>query len=88
MMHQTLLLKGMLKTLNLQNLKPKISELAYITSEQYVLVPDFVCKFTMNTFTLIFTNTSKTLLPQLLGLCFIVSCTLYCGESYLHFSEL
>ena len=62
-MDQTLLRRGMLRTLKL--LKPNVSEQTYITSEQYVLVPDFVCKFTMNTFSLMLTNTSKTLLPQL-----------------------
>jgi len=85
-MHQTLLRRGMLTTFKL--LKPNISDQTCITSEQYVLAPDFVYKFTMNTFTLMFTNTSKTLLPQLLGFYFIVSCTLYCGEPYLRFSEL
>ena len=86
LMHQTLLRRGMLTTLKL--LKPNISEQTCTTSDQYMLVSDFVCKFTMNTFTLMFTNTSKTILPQLLGFWFIVSCALYCGEPYLHFSEL
>ena len=86
LMHQKLVRRGMLTTWKL--LKPKVSEQTCITSEPYVLVLHFVCKFTMNTFTLMFTNTSKTLLPQLLGFCLIVSCTLYCGEPYLHFSEL
>jgi len=85
-MHQTLLRRGMLRTLNL--LKPNISEQTYITSEQYMLVPEFVCKFTINTFSLMLTSTSKTLLPQLFWFCFIVSCTSYYGEPYLHFSEL
>ena len=63
-MHQILLRRGMLRTLSL--LKPNINEQMYIASEQYVLVPNFVCKFIINTFTLVLTNTSKTFLPQLL----------------------